>query len=171
MKKLIFTIFVSLTINTFLFSQKISYIDSEYILSKIPEFISSQEEINELSKKWEEDIQSQYSEIERMYQAYQAEKYLLPEDKKRQMEEDIFLKEEEVKIYKQSLFGPNGTLYEKQKELIAPIQDVIFNAIQEFAEQNDYDIIFDKSSDLIMLYYNEEFNVSNQILDQLGYTY
>jgi len=171
MKKLIFTIFVSLTINTFLFSQKISYIDSEYILSKIPEFISSQEEINELSKKWEEDIQSQYSEVERMYQAYQAEKYLLPEDKKRQMEEDIFLKEEEVKNYKQSLFGPNGTLYEKQKELIAPIQDVIFNAIQEFAEQNDYDIIFDKSSDLIMLYYNEEFNVSNQILDQLGYTY
>ena len=74
MKKLIFTIFVSLTINTFLFSQKISYIDSEYILSKIPEFISSQEEINELSKKWEEDIQSQYSEVERMYQAYQAEK-------------------------------------------------------------------------------------------------
>ena len=171
MKKLIFTIFVSLTINTFLFSQKISYIDSEYILSKIPEFISSQEEINELSKKWEEDIQSQYSEVERMYQAYQAEKYLLPEDKKRQMEEDIFLKEEEVKNYKQRLFGPNGTLYEKQKELIAPIQDVIFNAIQEFAEQNDYDIIFDKSSDLIMLYYNEEFNVSNQILDQLGYTY
>ena len=87
------------------------------------------------------------------------------------MEEDIFTKEEEVKNYKQSLFGPNGSLYEKQKELIAPIQDVIFNAIQEFAEQNNYDIIFDKSSDLIMLYYNEEFNVSNQILDQLGYTY
>ena len=69
------------------------------------------------------------------------------------------------------MFGPNGKLYEKQKELIAPIQDVIFNAIQEYAQQNDYDIIFDKSSDLIMLYYNDDFNVSNQILDQLGYTY
>ncbi len=171
MRKIILTALILFTCNSFLFSQKIAYIDSEYILSNIPEFISSQEEINELSKKWEEDIQSQYLEVERMYQAYQAEKYLLPEEKKRQMEEDIFTKEEEVKNYKQSLFGPNGSLYEKQKELIAPIQDVIFNAIQEFAEQNDYDIIFDKSSDLIMLYYNEEFNVSNQILDQLGYTY
>ena len=166
MRKIILTALILFTCNSFLFSQKIAYIDSEYILSNIPEFISSQEEINELSKKWEEDIQSQYLEVERMYQAYQAEKYLLPEEKKRQMEEDIFTKEEEVKNYKQSLFGPNGNLYEKQKELIAPIQDVIFNAIQEFAEQNDYDIIFDKSSDLIMLYYNEEFNVSNQILDQ-----
>ena len=69
------------------------------------------------------------------------------------------------------MFGPNGKLYEKQKELIIPIQDIIYNAIQEYAEENNYDIIFDKSSELIMVYYNEEFNISNQILDQLGYTY
>ena len=77
----------------------------------------------------------------------------------------------EVNSYKQNLFGPNGKLYEKQKELIMPIQDIIYNAIQEYAKENNYDIIFDKSSDLIMVYYNEEFNISNQILDQLGYTY
>ena len=171
MKKLIFTIIISCGFISIGLSQKIAYIDSEYILKNIPEFNSSQEEINELSKKWEEDIQTQYLEIERMYQAYQAEKYLLPEEKKMQMEEDIILKEEELKEYKQNLFGPNGELYEKQKELIAPIQDVIYNAIQEYAEKNDYDMIFDKSSDLIMIYYNEEFNVSNRILDQLGYTY
>ena len=69
------------------------------------------------------------------------------------------------------MFGPKGKLYEKQKELIIPIQDLIYNAIQEHAEQNNYDIIFDKSSELIMLYYNEDFNISNEILDQLGYTY
>ena len=97
MRNIILSILIILVCNSFLYSQKIAYIDSEYILSNIPEFVSSQEEINELSKKWEEDIQSQYLEIERMYQAYQAEKYLLPEEKKRQMEEDIFTKEEEVK--------------------------------------------------------------------------
>ena len=153
------------------FTQKIAYIDSEYILKNIPEFTSSQEEINELSEKWEKEIQEEYLEIERLYQAYQTEKYLLPEEKKKQMEEGIMDKEEAVQKQKQSLFGPKGKLYEKQKELIMPIQDLIYNAIQEYAEKNDYDIIFDKSSDLIMLYYNEEFNISNQILDQLGYTY
>jgi len=153
------------------YAQKFAYVDTEYILNKIPEFVSSQEEINKLSEQWEEEIQGQYLEIERMYQAYQAEKYLLPEDKKKQLEEDIILKEKEVNDYKQNLFGPNGKLYEKQKELIIPIQDIIYNAIQEYAEENNYDIIFDKSSELIMVYYNEEFNISNQILDQLGYTY
>ena len=171
MKRLIFTIIIYLAFTSIAISQKVAYIDSEYILNKIPEFVSSQEEINKLSEQWEEEIQGQYLEIERMYQAYQAEKYLLPEDKKKQLEEDIILKEKEVNDYKQNLFGPNGSLYEKQKELIMPIQDIIYNAIQEYAEENNYDIIFDKSSELIMVYYNEEFNISNQILDQLGYTY
>lgn len=170
MKRLICTtiFFLAFTLS---FSQKIAYVDSEYILNNIPEFVSSQEEIDELSKQWEEDIQAQYLEIERMYQAYQTEKYLLPDDKKKQLEEDIILKEQEVNEYKKNLFGPKGKLYEKQKELIIPIQDLIYNAIQEHAEQNNYDIIFDKSSELIMLYYNEDFNISNEILDQLGYTY
>jgi len=171
MKKYVIIIMTFFTCTTYCVSQKIAYIDSEYILNNIPEFISSQKEITELSEKWEEDIQAEYLEIERMYQAYQTEKYLLPEEKKKQMEEEIILKEEEIKKYKQSLFGPSGELYEKQKELIMPIQDLIYNAIQEYAEQNNYDIIFDKSSDLIILYYNEEFDISNQILDQLGYTY
>ena len=86
-----------------------------------------------MSKKWEEDIQSQYLEVERMYQAYQTEKYLLPEEKKRQMEEDIFTKEEVKNASKVCLVQMG--IYEKQKELIAPIQDVIFNAIQIL--QND----------------------------------
>jgi len=171
MKKLIFTLIIYLGFISTATSQKVAYIDSEYILNNIPEFISSQEEINKLSEQWEEEIQEQYLEIERMYKAYQAEKYLLPEDKKKQLEEDIILKEKEVNNYKQNLFGPDGKLYEKQKELIMPIQDIIYNAIQEYAKQNNYDIIFDKSSELIMVYYNEEFNISNQILDQLGYTY
>ena len=80
-------------------------------------------------------------------------------------------KEEEAREYQKSLFGPNGKLYTKQREKIEPIQEIIYNAIQEYAQQNKYEIIFDKSSELIMLYSNEDLDISNDILDQLGYNY
>jgi len=153
------------------FAQKIAYVDSKFILSNIPEFVTAQEEIEELSEKWEEEIANLYLDIEKMYKAYQAEKYLLPEKEKKVVEENIIQKEQEVREYQKSLFGPNGKLYEKQREKIEPIQEIIFNAIQEYAEKNRYEIIFDKSSELIMLYSNEDLDVSTDILDQLGYNY
>lgn len=167
---------ISLTIIAFIFttisiSQKIAYVDSKYILSNIPEFTTAQEEIQELSDKWETEIQSLYLDIEKMYKSYKAEKYLLPEKEKKIIEENIINKEKEVREYQKSLFGPNGKLYEKQREKIEPIQEIIYNAIQEFAEKNRYEIIFDKSSELIMLYSNKDLDVSNDILDQLGYNY
>ncbi len=152
-------------------AQKVAYVDSKYILSNIPEFTTAQEEIEELSKKWEDEIQSLYLDIEKMYKSYQAEKYLLPEKEKKLVEENIIKKEKEVRDYQKSLFGPNGKLYEKQREKIEPIQEIIYNAIQEYAEKNRYKIIFDKSSELIMLYSSEDLDVSNDILDQLGYNY
>ena len=153
------------------YGQKIAYVDSKYILKNIPEFITAQEELEELSQQWEEEIQDLYLDIEKMYKAYQVEKYLLPEKEKKVMEENIISKEEEVRDYQKSLFGPNGKLYTKQREKIEPIQEIIYTAIQEYAQKNRYDIIFDKSSELIMLYSNEDLDVSNDILDQLGYNY
>jgi len=161
---LIFIIFVS-----FSYGQKIAYVDSKYILNNIPEFITAQEEIEELSKKWENEIQDLYLDIEKMYKAYQAEKYLLPEKEKKILEENIIKKEQEVRDYQKSLFGPSGKLYEKQREKIEPIQEIIYNAIQEYAEKNKYEIIFDKSSDLIMLFSSPELNKSDEILEKLGY--
>jgi outer membrane protein len=162
---------ITLFIINFCFAQKVAYVDSKYILSNIPEFTASQEEIEELSKKWENEIQNLYLDIEKMYKSYQAEKYLLPEKEKKIMEENIINKEKEVREYQKSLFGPNGKLYEKQREKIEPIQENIYKAIQEYAKKNRYEIIFDKSSELIMLYSNEDLDISNDILDQLGYNY
>jgi len=149
--------------------QNIAYVDSRYILENIPEFNTAQEELNNLSLDWQEEIDILKEDVEKLYRTYQAEQYLLPENKKKDREEMIILKEKEVKSLTKKRFGPNGDLYKKQQELIEPIQDLIYGAIKKFAEESKYDIIFDKSSDLIMLFSDPELDKSQQILEELGY--
>jgi len=166
MKKLfVILIFISLFSN----AQNIAYVDSRYILENIPEFTTAQEELNNLSLEWQEEIDILKEEVERLYQKYQAEQYLLPEETKRNREEIIIQKEKEIKSLTKKRFGPDGELYKKQDQLIRPIQDLIYGAIANFAEEGKYDIIFDKSSDLIMLFSNPELNKSEEILEKLGY--
>jgi len=150
-------------------SQNIAYVDSRYILENIPEFSSAENELNALSMEWQEEIDLLKDDVEKLYRTYQAEKYLLPEEKKKYREEVIIEKEQEVKILTKKRFGPNGDLYEKQQTLIQPIQDLIYKAINDFADEAKYDIIFDKSSDLIMLFSDPELDKSQQILEKLGY--
>ena len=109
------------------------------------------------------------TEVEKLYRTYQAEQYLLPEEKKRNREEMIIVQEKEVKALTKQRFGPNGDLYQKQEQLIRPIQDLIYTAIRDFADEAKYDIIFDKSSDLIMLFSDSELDKSDNILEKLGY--
>ena len=161
----IILIFMSL----FARAQNIAYVDSRYILENIPEFTTAQEELNNLSLEWEEEIDILKEEVERLYQKYQAEQYLLPEETKRNREEVIIQKEQEIKSLTKKRFGPDGELYKKQDQLIRPIQDLIYGAIADFSEEGKYDIIFDKSSDLIMLFANPELNKSEEILEKLGY--
>lgn len=149
--------------------QNIAYVDSRYILENIPEFSSAQDELNNLSLDWQEEIDLLKEDVEKLYRSYQAEQYLLPDEKKKNREEMIISKEKEVKALTKKRFGPNGDLYQKQEELIQPIQDLIYTAIKNFADEAKYDIIFDKSSDLIMLFSNPELDKSQQILEKLGY--
>ena len=164
-KLLVILIFVNLFSN----AQNIAYVDSRYILENIPEFTTTQEELNNLSLEWQEEIDLLKGEVERLYQKYQAEQYLLPEETKRNREEEIIKKEKEVKALTKQRFGPEGELYKRQDQLIRPIQDLIYGAIADFAEKGKYDIIFDKSADLIMLFSNPELNKSDAILEKLGY--
>ena len=150
-------------------AQNIAYVDSKYILGNIPEFNSAQEELNNLSEEWQEEIDLLKTEVEKLYRTYQAEQYLLPEEKKRNREEMIIAQEKEVKSLTKQRFGPNGDLYQKQEQLIRPIQDLIYTAIQDFSGEAKYDIIFDKSSDLIMLFSDPELDKSDNILEKLGY--
>lgn len=166
MKKLFILL---LLINLCVQAQNIAYVDSRYILEKIPEFNTAQEELNNVSLEWQEEIDMLKEEVERLYQKYQAEQYLLPEETKRSREEIIIQKEKEIKAITKQRFGPDGELYKKQDQLIKPIQDLIYGAIADFAEKGKYDIILDKSSDLIMLFANQDLNKSDEILEKLGY--
>ena len=150
-------------------AQDIAYIDSRYILENIPEFNTAQEQLKNLSDEWSEEITLLKEDVERLYRNYQAEQYLLPEEKKRNFEDKIIQKEAEIKSLTKERFGPKGKLYEKQEQLISPIMDLINTAVTKFANEGEYDIIFDKSSDLIMIFSNPELDKSDDILEKLGY--
>jgi len=149
-------------------NQKFGFVDSEYILSNIPEYSDAQEELNTLSTKWESEIKELFAKVETMYKDYQAESVLLPEDLKKKRQDVILKKEKEAKDLQKKYFGPEGDLYVKRTELVQPIQEKIYNAIQELAETRNYAFIFDKASGATMLYASPKNDISDDVLDQIG---
>ena len=152
-------------------AQKFAYVDSQFILEHIPEYKQAKQELDNISYQWQEEIENAYQDIDKLYRAYQTDKILLTDKMKQDREDEIIQKEKDVKELQQQRFGTEGDLYKKQQELIRPIQNLIYDAIQEYAEQGRYGVIFDKSSDLLMLYADENLDKSEKILDYLGYDY
>ena len=152
-------------------AQKFAYVDSQFILEHIPEYKQAKEEIDNLSYQWQEDIEDAYQKIDKLYRAYQTDKVLLTDKMRQDREDEIIQKEKEVKELQQQRFGTDGDLYKKQEELIRPIQNLIYNTVQEYAKEGRYGVIFDKSGDLLMLYADENLDKSEKILDRLGYNY
>jgi outer membrane protein len=168
MKKLIIIISV-FVISGALYAQKLAYIDTEYILNNIPSYKSAQEQLDKLSDNWQKEVEGLYSEIDKMYKNYQAEKVLLTEEMKKKREEEIMNKEKEAKDLQKKYFGQDGSLFKKREELIKPIQDEIYKAIKEMAIEGGYSIIFDSSAGATMLYTDPKFDKSDAILQKLGY--
>lgn len=156
-----------LSINSY--AQKFAYVDTDYILTKVPEFVQAEEKINEFSKQWQSEIEAAYQDVEQMYRTYQSEQVLLTAEMKTKREESIIEKEKSVQSLQQKYFGTQGELYKKRQDLIKPIQDRIFDAVQQLAATNKYSIIFDASSDLIMLYSNPDLDKSDKVLELMGY--
>ena len=150
-------------------AQKFAYVDTDYILNKIPEFNQAQDKLDALSADWQKEIENKYADVDQMYRSYQQEQVLLTDEMKVKREEAIIKKEKSAKDLQQKYFGPEGELYIKRQELIKPIQDKVYNAIQQLAANNKYAIVFDSSSDLIMLYKNHNLDKSDKVLDLLGY--
>ena len=165
----LFLLIVILMTSISTYSQKFAYVDSDYILSKMPEFVQAEEKIDDFSKEWQSEIESAYEEVEQMYRDYQSEQVLLTSEMKTKREESIIEKEKYVQSLQQKYFGNNGELYKKRQDLIKPIQDRIFDAVQQLAASNKYSIIFDASSDLIMLYSNPDLDKSDKVLELMGY--
>lgn len=150
-------------------AQKFAYVDSDYILERIPEYASAEDQLEKLSFNWQSEIEEVYQQIDVLYKKYQADKILLTQEMKNKRESEIINKEKDAKELQRKRFGPEGDLYKKRTELVKPIQDKVYNAIQDFSNEKRYDIIFDKSSNLIMLFSNPDLDKSDDILKIMGY--
>lgn len=168
MKKLILTLLL-IGGSLFTFAQKFAYIDTEYIFENIPEYKEAQKQLDGLSKQWQEQIERKYEAIDKMYQDYQAEEILLTEQMKSKRREEIILAEQDAKEFQKSKFGVEGELFKKRQELVKPIQEKIYTAVQETANLGQYSVIFDKASGATMVYSNPRYDKSDDILKRMGY--
>lgn len=170
MTKKIILLFVSvLLLSTGGYAQKFAYVDTDYILNNIPEFNQAQDKLDEISKEWQAEIEGIYAEVDKMYRDYQSQEVLLTDEMKKKREDAIIAKEKSAKDLQKKRFGPDGDLYTKRQELIKPLQDKVYDAIQQLAANSKYAVIFDSSSDLIMLYANPNLDKSDKILENMGY--
>ena len=166
MKKSYFFILLFLTSN-FIFGQrgiKIGYIDTEYILENLPEYNQISKRLEEKAGDWKKEIEERSRKIDQKKESLKSERILLTSEMIEEIEEEILIDEEELSEYQQKRFGPRGDLIIQKQQLIQPIQDQIFNAIRELAKSRNYDFIFDKSADIVMLYSDKRYDVSDQIL-------
>lgn len=150
-------------------AQKFGYVDTDYILSKIPEYKAAQAELDKLSVDWQKEIEAKYAEIDKLYKIYQAESVLLTEDMRKKRENEIINKEKEVKELQKQRFGVDGELFKKRMELVKPIQDKVYNAVKQVAERSALAFIFDKAGQVSILYSNNKYDKSEDVLTFLGY--
>ena len=148
---------------------KFGYVDTDYILSQIPEYKSAQTELDKTSVQWQKEIEAKYTEIDKLYKAYQADAVLLTDDMKKKRENEIINKEKEAKDLQKQRFGVDGELFKKRIELVKPIQDKVYNAIKSVAEKSGLGFILDKAGQVSILYANSKYDKSDDVLALLGY--
>lgn len=149
-------------------AQKFGYVDSEFIMSKMPAYAQAQVELNNLSQTWQKEVESQKKDLDKLYRTYQAEEVLLTEPMKKKRQDEILKKEQDVKAYQNKIFGYEGQLFKKRQELTKPVQDQVFEAIEKVAKKKQLAIVFDKSGDLTMLYTNPVHDYTEFVLEELG---
>ncbi len=169
MKKIVAFLVIVFLAAGFALAQKYAFVDTEYILNRIPSYKAAQEQLDKMAEDWQTEIETMYSEIEKMYKDFQSEKVLLTEEMKIRREEEIINRENEVKQLQQKYFGRDGSLFKKRQELIKPIQDELYRAVKEIAAEGSYAVIFDTASGANMLYTNPKYDKSDDVLEKLGY--
>ena len=151
-------------------AQKYAFVDSEYILKNIPAYESAQEQLEQASKKWQQEVEASMSEVKQLYKNYQTELVFLSDEMKVKKETEIVTKEKAAHELQKKFFGPEGELFKKRESLIKPIQDEVFNAVKDFAEDEGYAMILDKASSVNIMYVKSTLDVSDLILERLGYS-
>ena len=151
-------------------AQHFALVDMEYILKQIPAYEQANQQLETLSKQYQDKIEAQNAEAKKLYESYQKEAATLTDTQKTEREEAIVAKEKATAELRKTYFGPDGEIMKKRQELISPIQDAIYNAIKEVATQQGYDVVFDRASSQNMIFASPRIDISNEILSKLGYS-
>ena len=151
-------------------AQKFALIDMEYILKNIPAYEMTNEQLSQVSQKWQNEVEALQQEAQNMYKNYQSDLVFLSAEMKSQREEEIVKKEQEAQDLKRKYFGPEGELYKKRASLMKPIQDEIYNAVKEISEDKGYQIVWDRSSAMSIIFASPKIDISNEVLIKLGYS-
>ncbi|MDE6065603.1 MAG: OmpH family outer membrane protein [Duncaniella sp.] len=170
MKKVLFTLLIALGSVLGASAQKFALVDMDYILSSIPNYEMANEQLNQLSQRWQKEVEAVAKEAETMYKNYQNEMVFLTDDQKKKREADIVAKEKSAAELRQKYFGPEGELYKKRQTLMKPIQEDVYNAVKKVSEERGYQCIFDRASSADIIFASPRIDVSNEVLEKLGYS-
>lgn len=149
-------------------AQKYAIIDTRYILDKMPEYKQAQKQIDDITADWQKDIDAKQVELDKMYKDFEAEQVMLSDELKKKREDQLFLKEKELRDLQRKRFGFEGDLFKKRQELIKPIQDKVYNAVQKMAVSRGYDFVLDKSEGITIIFADPKLDKSEDILRDLG---
>ncbi|HLP05452.1 MAG TPA: OmpH family outer membrane protein [Paludibacter sp.] len=170
MKKQLITFFLLIALAVGASAQKFAMVDMEYIMKNIPSYETANDQLNQISKKWQSEVDAQMQEVQKMYKNYQTELVFLSDDMKVKREEEIVKKEKDVQELKRSYFGPEGQLFKKRQSLMKPIQDEVYTAIQEVSKEKELELVFDKSSAMSVIFTSPKIDISDIVLKKLGYS-
>lgn len=170
MKKIAFSLLLVIACTIGAYAQKFALVDMEYILKNIPSYEMANEQLNQVSLRWQKEVEAKAKEAETLYKNFQADMVFLTDEQKKKKEEEIMAKEKEATELRNKYFGPEGELFKKRQSLMKPIQDDIYNAIKKVSEERGYQAIFDRASSANIIYASPRIDVSNEVLDKLGFS-
>lgn len=151
-------------------AQKFALIDMDYILKNIPAYERANEQLNQVSKKWQAEVEALNTEASTMYKNYQNEVVFLSQEQKKKRQDDILAKEKEASDLKRKYFGPEGELFKKRESLMTPIQEEIYTAVKDISELRGYSLVLDRASDSGIIFGSPKIDISNEVLEKLGYS-
>lgn len=170
MKRILSISIILLAITMTAAAQKFALVDMEYIMKNIPSYETANEQLNQISKRWQKEVETQMADVQTLYKNYQTELVFLSDEMKVKREEEIIQKEKAAQELKKNYFGPEGELFKKRQSLMKPIQDEIYTAIQEISSEEGYQMVMDKSSSMNIIFTSPKLDISDVILKKLGYS-
>ena len=169
MKKFLLVCLITLSAALTANAQKYALLDMEYVLKNIPAYERANEQLNQVSKKWQAEVEALNTEASTMYKNYQNEMVFLSQEQKKARQEAIMKKEKDASDLKRKYFGPEGELFKKRESLMSPIQEEIYTAVKEIAELRGYSLVLDRASDSSIIFGSPKIDISNEVLQKLGY--